>query len=181
MEDIDMPATNAVRPFGRNYSGGQQQAISRFTARPGDPQVEELYLIFTNFPAQTAYWEFHKKVLACAIRLFSGNYNWFILQDNNSNIDSYNYQFLLDTVRYIATGHRRISITQWPMLLATEPDAGAQLIEPRAEIATLFNELKLDLDTVSMIQNWVKHKNGMNDLMYTLHLLFGSVEVIDKD
>ncbi|MFO5615179.1 hypothetical protein ACLBQC_31970, partial [Klebsiella pneumoniae] len=72
----------------------------------------------------------------------SENYNWLILQDNIGNIDSYNYQLLLDTVRYIATGHRRISITQWPMLLATEPDAGAQLIEPRAEIATFFYRFK---------------------------------------
>ncbi|MFO5695730.1 hypothetical protein ACLBP9_31740, partial [Klebsiella pneumoniae] len=63
----------------------QQQAISRFTARPGDPQVEELYLIFTNFPAQTAYWEIHKKVLACAICFFSGNYKSFSLRLNSSN------------------------------------------------------------------------------------------------
>ncbi|BEG72734.1 hypothetical protein [Pseudomonas phage vB_PaeM_PS119XW] len=175
--------TNAVKPFdaNREYSGGQAKAQQRFTMRQGDPRVVELMVEYTNFPRRAVYWEFRKRVIDLALIKFSGNYNWFIRQDNNAMIADHNYAFLQDTVRFIATGKRRVNIHAWPMLLTAEPPAGVQLIEDRRDIAELFLSYNLSPNENDMLQEWLKKKGGFDDLMYTMNMLFGSVpEKINK-
>lgn len=179
-----MAGTNSVRPMGndsRDYSGGQFKAAQRFTMRQGDPRVHQLYLDFTTYPRETIYWSFRRKVVDLAQQLFSGNFNWFIRQDTNALITDQNYMFLLDTVRFIATGHRRLSIYTWPTLLSYEVPLGAS-VDSRKEISDLFIELALNTDVNTIIQKWLSHKNGFNDLMYTLNMLFGNIpEKVSKE
>lgn len=179
-----MAGTNSVRPMGndsRDYSGGQFKAAQRFTMRQGDPRVHQLYLDFTTYPRETIYWSFRRKVVDLAQQLFSGNFNWFIRQDTNALITDQNYMFLLDTVRFIATGHRRLSIYTWPTLLSYEVPLGAS-VDSRKEISDLFIELALNTDVNTIIQKWLSHKNGFNDMMYTLNMLFGNIpEKVSKE
>lgn len=179
-----MAGTNSVRPMGndsRDYSGGQFKATQRFTMRQGDPRVHQLYLDFTTYPRETIYWSFRRKVVDLAQQLFSGNFNWFIRQDTNALITDQNYMFLLDTVRFIATGHRRLSIYTWPTLLSYEVPLGAS-VDSRKEISNLFIELALNTDVNTIIQKWLSHKNGFNDMMYTLNMLFGNIpEKVSKE
>lgn len=175
--------TNAVKPFdaNREYSGGQAKAQQRFTMRQGDPRVVDLFVEYTNFPRRTVHWEFRKRVIDLARILFNGNYNWFIRQDNNAYITEHNYAFLQDTVRFIATGRRRLSIHTWPMLLTAEPASGLQLIEDRRVISELFKDLGLSTNNNNVLQKWLSQENGFDDLMYTLNMLFGSIpEKINK-
>lgn len=173
-----MSSTNAVRPFtdtaNREYSGGQYKASQRFTMRQGDPRVHALYLEFTNFPRKVVHWEFRKKVIDLAQILFAGNFNWFIRQDANALITDQNYAFMLDTVRFIATGNRRLSIYTWPALLSYNVPIG-NTVDSRNEISKLFIELALETDVNTVIQKWVSRKNGFDDMMYTLNMLFGNV------
>lgn len=172
-----MAGTNAVKPGysdARDYSGGQYKAAQRFTMRQGDPQVHELYLIFTNEPRKAVTWEFRKKVIDLAQTLFDGNFNWFIRQDTNAMITDQNYFFMLDTVRFIATGRRRMSIYTWPTLLSYNVPIGST-VDSRSEISKLFIELALETDTTTILSKWISHKNGFDDLMYTLNMLFGNV------
>lgn len=175
-----MGATNAVRPFGSDYSGGQFKASQRFTMRQGDPRVHDLYLEFTNFPRKSVTWEFRKKVIDLAQTLFAGNFNWFIRQDKNAAITDQNYLFLLDTVRFIATGRRRLSIYTWPALLTYNVPVG-NTVDARNEISQLFIDLALGTDANTVIQKWLSHPKGFDDMMYTLNMLFGNIpEQIDN-
>lgn len=169
-----MGATNAVRPFSSDYSGGQFKAGQRFTMRQGDPRVHELYLEFTNFPRRAVIWEFRKKVIDLAQSLFAGNFNWFIRQDKNAAITDQNYMFLLDTVRFIATGRRRLSIYTWPTLLSYNVPVG-NTVDARNEISQLFIDLALGTDVNTVIQKWLSHPKGFDDMMYTLNMLFGNI------
>lgn len=171
-----MAGTNAVKPFGgdREYSGGQYKASQRFTFRQGDPRVHNLYLIFTNEPKRAIYWEFRKQVIDLAQTVFAGQFNWFIRQDTNAAVVDQNYLFLLDTVRFIATGRRRLSIYTWPALLSYNVPVGLA-VDSRAEISKLFIELALESDINVVIQRWLSHKGGFDDMMYTLNMLFGNV------
>lgn len=179
---MGMP-TNAVKPFdvNREYTGGQYKANQRFTLREGDPRVHELFVEYTNFPSRTVYWEFRKRVIDLALQLFNGNYNWFIRQDSNALITDQNYAFLLDTVRFIASGHRRFSIYTWPALLTYDPPTVPGAVDNRHEIVELFKTLQLNTDIVAMLQRWCSHKGGFDDLMYTLNMLFGTMpEKVDN-
>lgn len=174
-------ATNPVKEFGRSYSGGQSRKTNAYIARPGDNKIHDLFMEYTTFSNRTGYWEFQSKVIVEAHRLFSGNFNWFIKQDSNAQVTGYAYEFLQDTLRYIATGRRRMDIHTWPGLLSDEPLGGVQLIENRHDIRGMFHTLQLATSAEAMIQKWMSHKGGFDDMMYTLHLLFGTVSVKVKD
>lgn len=171
-----MAGTNAVKPFdsNRDYSGGQNKAPQRFTLREGDPRVHDLFVEFTNHPKRAVTWEFQSRVINLAQELFQGEYSWFIRQDSNALIKDQNYAFILDTVRYIATGKRKFSIYTWPALVSYEVPITNESVQGRRDIYFLTQELHVPLDADAFIQMWLTHKDGFNDLVYSLHLLFGS-------
>jgi hypothetical protein len=167
----------AVRPFpeNRDYSGGQAKASRRFEMRIGDPRVHSLFVEFTNFPKQAITWDFQKRVIELAQDLFAGEYSWFIRQDANALLKDQNYAFVLDTIRYIATGHRKFSIHTWPALLTYEVPVITESVEGRRDIYFLMQKLTVPTQADKFIAQWLSHKDGFNDLMYSLHMLFGNV------
>lgn len=170
-------ATNAVKPFdsNRDYSGGQYKAGKRFEMRQGDPRVHALFVEFTNFPKQAVTWDFQKRLIDLAQEMFAGEYSWFIRQDANALLTDQNYAFVLDTVRFIATGTRKFSIHTWPALVTYEVPIVSESVEGRREIYLLVDKLSVPTQADKFLQQWLSHKGGFDDLMYTLHLLFGTV------
>lgn len=168
--------TNSVK-MNSDYSGGQAQAQRRYITSVRDERVRDLMLEYTTFPTRTVHWEFRKRVIAEAKRLFGGNYNWFVMQDTNAERVDWNYKFLLDTIRFVATGRRELDIHSWPMMLTDEPPTGLQLIGGRAEIANLFKKLALSTSLEAMLQKWCMQPKGFDDLMQTLNMLFGKAAV----
>jgi hypothetical protein len=167
----------AVKPFpdNRDYSGGQAKASRRFEMRIGDPRVHNLFVEFTNFPKQAITWDFQKRVIELAQDLFAGEYSWFIRQDANALLKDQNYAFVLDTIRFIATGHRKFSIHTWPALLTYEVPVITESVEGRRDIYFLMQKLSVATSADKFIAQWLSHKDGFNDLMYSLHMLFGNV------
>lgn len=170
-------ATNAVKPFpsGRDYSGGQNKPATRFVLRQGDPRVHELFVEYTNHAQRAVTWEFQKRVIDLAQDMFSGEYSWFIRQDANAFLKDQNYAFILDTVRFIATGRRKFSIHTWPALVTYDVPVVKVDVNGRREIYLLMVELGVPTDCNLFLQKWLSHRGGFDDLMYTLHLLFGTV------
>lgn len=168
--------TTSVK-MNSDYSGGQAQAQRRYATSIRDERVRDLMLEYTTFPTRTVHWDFRRRVITEAIRLFGGNYNWFIMQDANAQRVNWNYKFLLDTIRFIATGRRELDINSWPMMLTDEPPTGLQLIGARSDIADLFRKLALQTSTEAMIQKWCMQPKGFDDLMNTMNLLFGKATV----
>lgn len=167
----------AVRPFpeNRDYSGGQAKASRRFEMRLGDPRVHALFVEFTNFPKQAVTWDFQKRVIDLAQDLFAGEYSWFIRQDSNALLNDLNYAFVLDTIRFIATGTRKFSIYTWPALLTYDVPVVTESVEGRRDIFFLMEELTVPTNTEKFISQWLTHKGGFDDLMYTMNMLFGNV------
>jgi len=168
--------TNSVK-MNSDYSGGQAFAQRRYVTSVRDERIRDLMLEYTTFPTRAPQWEFRCRVIAEAKRLFGGNYNWFIMQDSNAQLVNWNYKFLLDTIRFIATGRRELDIHAWPMLLTDEPPTGLQLIGARADISAMFKKLALQTSVEAMLQRWCMQKNGFDDMMLTLNMLFGKAVV----
>jgi hypothetical protein len=90
-------------------------------------------------------------------------------------IKDQNYAFILDTVRYVATGRRKFSIHTWPALVSYEVPLVNESVAGRRDIYLLIESLQLSTNTNAFLQKWLSQADGFNDLMYTLHLLFGTV------
>lgn len=171
-----MPGTNAVKPFPDTgeYSGGQVLPTPKFYTRRGDGRWHLLYEEYTNFPQRTVYWEYRRKVINEGLRLLSGQYNWFIKQDHNNFVTGYKYEFLIDTLRFIATGRRNMDIHTWPMLIADEVESGLTDTNNRNRIKQAFNEFDLSYDNPELIAKWCSWPKGFDDMVYTFNLLFGN-------
>lgn len=172
-------STNLVRPTAsmRQYSGGQNKAEPKFRMRQGFDEVNYLYMEYTNFPQRSSYWMFKKKVVMLAAKIFNsyGDMNWFLVQDLNASLHAQNINFIKDTLRFLATGRRRISIHSWPMLITSEYASGVH--EDRSiGIRGIFLELGLDTTKTNndLIQLWLSHPGGFDDLMFSLNMLFGN-------
>lgn len=170
---MNMP--NAVKDHHPGYHGGPVDSLPAVAFRGGQPDVVALYNEFTAPGAQVANWEFRKRVIQLAIKMFSGRTNWFIGVDADQTVQEYNYEFILDTVRFIATGQRRVSVHSWPDLIGHNQPGMIQ--KEHSEVRKLFHDLALSTDTVGMIQQWCTQKGGVDDLMFTLNILFGEREV----
>lgn len=172
-----MPMPNQVKVFPRGYSGGQSIKAPTHQPRDGDAEIEKLFAEYCGPAAHTKSWEFRRKVIAAAKRLMSGTNNWFIQQDSNPMVDAYNYQFLVDTLRYIATGRRRISIHSWPDLMSHGTEVALVNVTARRDIIDTFADLALSMSIDALIQKWCSHPGGFDDFMYSLNILFGEAHL----
>lgn len=170
-----MAMPNSVKVFPRGYSGGQSQTTDRHTTRMGDERINTLWEQYTSPENYSETWEFRRLVIQSAKRLLSGRPNWFLSQDQNPMVMEYNYHFVLDTIRFIASGYRRISIHAWPDLLTNHPKAAIDGVRERHEIADVFEELALTTSADAIIQAWCSHPHGFDDMVCTLNLLFGDL------
>lgn len=177
-----MVMPNRAKVFPRGYSGGQADSQPVHRTREGDPDVTRLWNQYTSPNNQSTAWSFRREVIAQAKRLLNGTPNWFLCQDVNPLVKEYNYQFLIDTLRFIGKGQRRISIHSWPTLLSNHPVEGLDDVRERHEIADIFEQLGLTTSVTALIQMWCTHPHGFDDMICTLNLLFGDLPVrVDQD
>lgn len=88
--------------------------------------------------------------------------------------------FLEDTVRYIETGKRRVSIASWDYVLLQSyqhPDTpntafvkDSNTVNKKKQYAVLPKE-----DDPYFIAKWISYPDGFKDMLWTLRILFGSV------
>lgn len=136
----------------------------------GDQSVAALYRIYEAGMQDTRNLDFRLKVWDCAMRLFGDFREWMQLQRGNANIIGYNLEFLRDTLKYITQGTRELSPLTWLDLLTEKSEHSAiahHLTLPELAIPA-------NVSTAEIIQLWCSHKNGFDDLLQTLFVLFGA-------
>lgn len=137
----------------------------------GDESVEMLFASYLDRSVNIASWDFRRAILLHAKRLFGDLHEWFRLQLHNPNVVGYNQAFVLDTVGYLKTGQRQMSVTTWFDLI----QEGGKGHTANA-VPTALQGHKGELTSSSsdeLLQTWVSKPNGFEDLLNTLHLLFG--------
>lgn len=172
-----MVMPNAVKMYPRGYSGGQASPSVVTDTREGDPEVVQLFERYTGPEARSTDWEFRKQVIKAAIRLLGGSGNWFVKQDINPMVQDYNYQFLADTLKFIATGRRDIHVVAWQDLLTHAPNQPLKTLEGRHELGDRIREFGHVVSVEALIQKWCSQPNGFDDLMFSMHLMFGRMDM----
>ncbi len=107
--------------------------------------------------------------------LLFGKFSEFVTaNDQNTRISQQGYEFLVDTIEFIRTGHRSVSIASRTGVMATEARIG-QYDNPKAAVRK--ERLKDLLDFVhdrDVVWCWLKHRNGIVDLLSTVNVLFAA-------
>lgn len=147
----------------------------RVFAQSPDTRVETLYLDWTTSPDNDMSWERRRKFILYFNKLYGDFWTWVQQQlVANDYIYDMNLDFLIDTIRFIQTGHRHIHVRNWRDMIIEFP-------EPRPGIANA-DRLELLKDFIGSFENttrnnyigmWCSHESGFEDMIYTTQIMFG--------
>lgn len=143
---------------------------------PGNPDVERLYDLLIGNLANVNGWSYRRLVFPTAMAVFGDFATFLSTQKLNPFLYGYNYEFLIDTLRFIETGRRRISVQNWfDLLLENHEPNNDWRTRSNAELESFTRKYRSD--TAAVVSRWVSHDGGFNDLVVSMHILFGVAKV----
>lgn len=135
-----------------------------------DAEVVELYLKWQQDRLLGKTWAKTSDGILAALRLFGDARQWLRVQQFNDHLTPYGWYFLLQTIQFINTGKRDISILTATNLVLDD-------VEAKRVISSADRKVNLlDLvgaDSESMIGRWVRWPGGFDDLIQSLNVFFG--------
>lgn len=199
-----MADNDSLRMYPRGFLGGNLEAqIERTPKAFGNPiantqyhvndhksaadilpnsHVEDLYSSYIRQTASMGDFEFRKKLLKVALVSFGTDRfdMWYQSQFQSPAIGDLHSRFLVDTIKFISSGKRDMSLETWGALLIIT-DEGDR-VKGMTKDAKEFFGISADGVTrhprnrsiIEIIQSWCSQPNGSEDLLGTLHILFGT-------
>jgi hypothetical protein len=157
--------------------------IPQMTSADPNQVIEMLYSQYVKRSADTQSFEFREAILIAALNAFGSPnfYSWYKSQLQSPTVGERHVAFLGDTLKFLMTGRRDMTLETWAVLL--KPDAEAvRPLEP-CETACRYFGLQgrnipadpVRYSLVDTIQQWCEMPQGIEDLLGTLHVLFGNL------
>jgi len=145
------------------------------------PEVERLYAQHINRAPNSTSFEFKRSVLKTALSAFGTPMFdfWYRMQFKSPAAGQLHREFLEDTLRFISEGRRNVSLETWASLLTGEEQRqGGEQISQYAEeffgiTSSGIHRHPMNRQFTEVIQSWCAKPNGLEDLLCTMHLLFG--------
>lgn len=160
-----------------------------------NPTIETLYAKYIRNAAESMSFDFRKRLWIVALQAFGTNNfrYWYEQQHLSPRAGDMHRRFLEDTLRFIVTGKQRSLdiVTGWNVLVTLEDstDSAGRVSDISQELFRDFGMGCSDglevaetnarpanfIDTADVIQAWVSRVNGTEDLLLSLHVLFGDI------
>ena len=156
---------------------------------PYNGVVQQLYKEYSANTNVVLTMEFRERLLRAAVAAFGTHsfWIWYENQFRSPMVEATHLEFIDDTLNFIMCGSRQYHHSVWLRLLENDTVSRENLIvqshgsvRATQKAADYFgltpNKPGPDNHTamlVKTIQLWVSHDTGFDDLMRTLHLLFG--------
>jgi hypothetical protein len=148
-----------------------------------NPNIEALYSQYIKNSVNSNSTEFRKNLLVVALSAFGTNNfaTWYFMQFKSPAASSLHNDFLTDTLRFIMHGSRHMSLETWMALLQITDEGNN--IGNISELAKDFFKVQKNSNSLiaednykllDIIQMWCSKPNGLEDLLVTLHILFGN-------
>lgn len=163
--------SGALYPRGFLVANGAGGVVTT----PGSRDVDRMMDLTLTGRANTQGFSFYREVFPIAMEFF-GNFSQFLhTQKNNPFLYGYNYEFLLDTLKFIQTGCRKVSIHNWKPLLAewAEPRSEHKQRASSGQLGDVFKPF-MGRPGAEVVALWCSHPNGFEDMVMTIWLMFGS-------
>jgi hypothetical protein len=146
--------------------------------------VTEMYQRMINQQLSTCKVTFVRAVIVEAYRNFSDRdfADFLSLQRDSRYFTRQHQEFIIDTLRFILTGKREVNVNTWAVLLRRKLIDSTQSASsnPRYNkavgeffTATASDGKPLGGSMHRVIAQWMGHRNGHEDLLQTLNILFG--------
>lgn len=147
-------------------------------------EVENIWRQFKSGDKFLNSFGFRKKILQTALKAFGtmSFYEWCLLQVENPYATDMQKRFINDTLNFIQTGKRSVTIASWLTLVNVVDEASSTGSEVQIQIEEFFGtrlpiHAQADKQLDKIICRWLTNRNGFEDLVGTLHVLFGDKEL----
>lgn len=145
------------RSYPNGYVG---RGVSFGLQGEADPEIVVLYNDYTN-RRDGWTWDVQRPYLLAAARLF-GCPTWFLeRQLKEPGLCKYRRAFILDTIQFIETGRRTVSVYTISSLFDYKADSLPQVVPVN---------LPKGMDCIA---KWVSHEGGFADLVESMAIFFG--------
>lgn len=146
----------------------------------GIPEIDDLWNEYQSGVSFITSFEFREKILKNALSAFGtlSFYDWCNLQNKNIYLTAMHKRFLNDTFSFIQEGKRSIAVSTWRSLLSMKVVSSQD-----KEEVFLMNEYfrmnegefaRKSFRLSDTLVDWCREENGFEDLLMTIHLIFGS-------
>lgn len=138
-----------------------------------DDRVTEEYCRWQEDRAGFRSWATHETAIKLAIELFGDFQSWLREQQDNPNLSPHGWSFLLETIRFINTGERRVNVFTHTSMILMDVDAFNRM--PQGDRKVKLASLVLPSpDTVFC--HWLRQPNGFSDMLCSLAVFFGNTQ-----
>jgi hypothetical protein len=146
----------------------------------GIPQVDSIWKEYETGVNFITAFDFRERILKLAFVAFGtlSFYDWCNLQNKNIYFTALHKKFLNDTFNFICSGKRSVANTTWQSLLSMK-EANSKDSETIFELNEFFringpDTYRRSFRLSDAVNQWVMQENGFEDLLMTIHLLFGT-------
>lgn len=127
---------------------------------------------------------FTRGVLVEAFRAFGSRdfSDWIKIQRRSRYFTLNHQKFILDTLRFIKTGKREVSMRNWEVILhlqlIDDKDSVIKNANFDKEIVEFFSSFSsngklIGTNLADVLPCWLSHRGGTEDLLLTLNMIFG--------
>lgn len=158
-----------------------QENLFGFNSALLTDEVDAILKPILATPHERLSWTDREKVLYLAKVAFGEKPKKWFTDNSMASTSRRKMDFLLDTVRFIQTGKRQMSVQNWRDLLPTLDDPVSVKPEDRVDVNAdkYYKDLVIYMkvcNTVDMLCHWCSQPKGFQDLVCTLDILFGSTQ-----
>lgn len=148
-----------------------------------NPSIEALYVQYINRAVNTVTIEFRRKVLTVALKAFgTRDFEVWLSSQRQSPVAGENHTgFLEDTLQFLMEGRRSLDIASWQTLVEMA-DHGERAHDHSERAKEFFgissngvNREPRNRSMVDVIQLWCSYPGGIEDMLCTMHVLFGNI------
>jgi hypothetical protein len=144
----------------------------------GHSTIESLYTSYIRNDPRSTAMSFRTDIYKAAIEVFGGHnkgrmYDWFKRQYANKTTGDSHSRFMEDTIKFIKEGRRNLSVETWAALIAITDEADT--VGPIPDSISEFFKYDESLTVSDFIVAWCSQPTGTEDLLGTLHVLFGNL------
>lgn len=138
----------------------------------GYDDIYELYKTFMANGPNTGSYEFFKDACIRCAYTYGDFKQWVRLHAMSAKLTNTQFDFIIDTLKFIETGKRSMHITNWIRVIKLNPEQQVTEVEHKRRLNMIENFHV----SSNPVPDWVSHEGGLADLILTTATLFGGIQ-----
>lgn len=141
----------------------------------GLDSVYDVYMERKTKDGRTQNFDFFKRATITCAYTYGDFLQWARVHAMAAKISTTQFDFIIDTIRFIKTGRRVMNLPNWARTLKFEP--ALQVTEAQHAIRLQMVDQELVGLPTSPIPLWCSHEGGLDDLILATAIMFGGIQI----